>query len=113
VAAIAQRLPVRLAPEEFGIALVARILRIEGDPNISNWYQVERIYCSLKTCPACPHSDYRFRYQRNRRKRTLKKTFIAKMAFDDETLENIKKNVKSPIAIYEIKLSQKANNSVK
>lgn len=84
-------------------ALVARILRIEGDPKSSNWYQIERIYCSVERCPECPHGDYRFRYQQNKRKKTLKKTFIAKMAFDHETIENIKRNVRPPVATYEIK----------
>ncbi len=84
-------------------ALVARILRTEGDPNGNDWYQIERIYCSPEKCPNCPHGDYRFRYQRNKRKKTIRKKFIAKMVFDHETIERMKKHIGAPIATYEIR----------
>ena len=88
-------------------SLVERVLRTEGDSQGSKWYQNERIYCSPEHCPECPHGDYRFRYQRNERKKTIRKTFVAKMAFDHEVIERLKRDRRAPIGSYEFKRDEK------
>lgn len=56
---------------------VAKVIRVEGVPDTSMWYQV-RIYCSLEHCTSCPHGDYGYRYRRNKRRRTVTVEYVGK-----------------------------------
>jgi hypothetical protein len=81
--------------------LIAKVLRVEGDPHTSNWYQIERIYCSSQRCARCPHGDFRFRYQRNKQRGTITKKLSGTMAFSHETREQLNAGVREPVYVFE------------
>src|SRR5262249_36239927 len=81
-------------------AFVARVLRTDGDPESGRWYQVERIYCSVERCPACPHGDFKYRYQRSK-KGTISKKYMSTMALSHEIIEWLRAGV-SPGFAYEL-----------
>jgi hypothetical protein len=91
--------------------LVASVLRVIGDPNSGDWYQVERIYCSAERCPRCPHGDFRFRYRRNKRKDTLSVKYMGTMAFSYEVIEELRAGVRKPIAAYILKTKPDSNKA--
>ena len=74
-------------------ALIARVLRTVGDPNSGRWHQVERIYCTFERCPRCPHGDFRYRYQRNKRKGTITVDYVGTQVFDHELIERLKARI--------------------
>ena len=59
-------------------ALIAEVVRVEGDKTSGKWYQVERIYCSLERCPNCPHGDFWYEYQVNKKRKTFRVSFREK-----------------------------------
>jgi hypothetical protein len=82
-------------------ALVAQVLRTHGSAQDRQWFQVERIYCSIERCPSCPHGDFKYRYQR-RKDGTFTKKYICKMAVNGEIVEWMKSTVTQGHA-YELK----------
>ena len=81
-------------------ALVAQILRTDGNPKGIKWYQVERIYCSAERCLSCPHGDFKYRYQRSKNGRISKK-YVCTMAINNETIKWMRLTVKQGVA-YEL-----------
>jgi hypothetical protein len=79
----------------------ARVLRVIGDPNSGRWSQVERVFCSAERCPDCPHGDFLYRYRRNRRRGTTSAKYGGTMAFSDETIQHLRRDVRMGEA-YEI-----------
>jgi hypothetical protein len=84
-------------------ALVAGVLRTDGDPKSGKWYQVERIYCSIERCPSCPHGDFQYRYQ-CRKDGKVSKRYVCTMAIGHETIEWMRECVRQGVA-YELKSS--------
>jgi hypothetical protein len=81
-------------------SVVAKVLRVIGEPTSSAWYQVERIYCSKERCPRCPHGDFAFQYRRNKRKGTTSKRYVATTAFGQEVIDRLTAGVRKPAAAY-------------
>ena len=72
----------------------ARVVRIIGDPNSGKWSQVEQVFCSAERCPHCPHGDFLYRYRRNKRRGTTSVKYGGTMAFRDETIQHLRRNVR-------------------
>lgn len=70
--------------------LVAQVLRLDGDPNSSDWRQLERIYCCAQRCPQCPHGDHWFRYRRNKRKGTVTRKYSGTAYFPFDVMERMR-----------------------
>jgi hypothetical protein len=98
-----ERREIDIASEHTGAReLSARVLRVIGDPSSGKWEQIERIYCSLERCPRCPHGDFRYRYQRDRRRGSVSVRYIGTMALSHETVEHLREGICAGM-LYEIK----------
>ena len=67
-------------------ALIARILRVDGDKSRGKWFQVERIFCSIERCADCPHGDFWYEYSQSKKHRTTKVKYRGKAL----NLENLR-----------------------
>jgi hypothetical protein len=82
--------------------LVAEVLRTRGNPDSGKWKQLQRIYCSPEHCSECPHGEFWYRYTRNRKKKTLKSTYIGKPGLSQDELQHLNEQRRPIVAFVEV-----------
>ena len=108
IEASSERREIDIASEHSGradlIHTVHPIYGVSGDKNRGRWNQVESIYCCQERCPKCPHGPYWYSYRTNKRRGTLVVTFRGSPVLSPDSLESLKRDVRSPVAAFEIRV---------